>query len=52
MHPRLHAVAGADGVSIPPEAGGQNLAMIARKVALAFYLASREEKAKADRGRW
>jgi hypothetical protein len=45
MHPRLHAVAGADGVSIPPEAGGQNLAMIARKIALAFRLAALGEKA-------
>ena len=45
MHPRLHAVAGAGGVPIPPDDRGQSLAAIARKIALAFYLASREEKA-------
>jgi hypothetical protein len=44
MHPRLHAVAGA-GVPIPPDDQGQSLATIALKVALAFYLAAREEKA-------
>jgi hypothetical protein len=45
MHPRLHAVAGAGRVPIPPDDGGQSLATIARKVALAFYLTAREEKA-------
>jgi hypothetical protein len=45
MHARLHAVAGIDGVSRPPVRDEQSLATIARKVALAFYLASREEKA-------
>jgi hypothetical protein len=45
MHPRLHAVAGAGGVSILPDDQGQSLATIALKVALAFYLAAREEKA-------
>jgi hypothetical protein len=45
MHPRLHAVAGAGGVPTSPADGGQSLAAIARKVALAFYLTAREDKA-------
>jgi hypothetical protein len=45
MHPRLHAVAAARGVPIPPDDQGQSLAAIARKVALAFRLAALGEKA-------
>lgn len=45
MHARLHAVAGTDGMSLPPVRDEQSLAVIARKVALAFYLTAREEKA-------
>ncbi|MGH8742934.1 MAG: hypothetical protein ACREUY_01500 [Burkholderiales bacterium] len=46
MHPRLHAVAGAGGVPIPPDDGGQSLATIARKVALAFRIVSMEAEAR------
>ena len=38
MHPRLHSVAGANGVSIPPEDDAPDLVMMARKIALAFRL--------------
>ena len=43
MHPRLHAVAGANGVSIPPEDDAPDLVMMARKIALAFRLAAQEK---------
>ncbi len=39
MHPRLHAVAGSDGVPVVP-VDEQSLATIARKVALAFRIVS------------
>ena len=47
MHPRLHAVAGAD---LKPKGGllddgAPDLVMMARKIALAFRLAEMEEKA-------
>ena len=45
MHARLHAVAGTDGMSLPPVRDEQSLAVTARKVALAFRLAALGEKA-------
>jgi hypothetical protein len=44
MHPRLHAVAAAGGVPIPRDNGGQSLATIARKVALAFRIAAQGQR--------
>ena len=46
MHPRLHAVAGAGGVPSPPEDGGHDLAMIARKVAFAFRIMAQNAEPK------
>jgi hypothetical protein len=43
MHARLHAVAGTDETSLPPVRDEQSLAVIARKVALAFRLAVGEK---------
>jgi hypothetical protein len=45
MHARLHAVAGTDGMSRPPVRDEQSLATIARKVALAFRIASQGKEA-------
>jgi hypothetical protein len=43
MHPRLHAVASADAAPGRLEKSEQSLAMIARKVALAFRLLAQEK---------
>ena len=45
MHARLHAVAGTDGTSLPPVRDEQSLAVIARKVALAFRIAAQGTEA-------
>ena len=46
MHARLHAVAGTDSMSLPPAHNEQSLAVIARKVALAFRIAAQGAEAR------
>ena len=45
MHARLHAVAGTDGMSLPSVRDEQSLAVIARKVALAFRIVAQGKEA-------